>query len=176
MQGSSYRERADLDPMLTAEYITAVRDAYAGDASLHSPLLSPLFGDFEGTYSRFKTLGAKRYMVEEEDALTVGGKSYPVSLTVSGVNKKSAVPWLLETYGQDGIFEAFTNYLAIPPQATGKNIHTYIDYEQQGILTDYRGEECEFHELSGVHLEATGYSLSLSVMYLNFLMGIKFKD
>lgn len=132
--------------------------------------------DFEGVYSRFKTLGAKRYMVEEEDALTVGGKSYPVSLTVSGVNKKSAVPWLLETYGQDGIFEAFTNYLSIPPQATGKNIHTYIDYEQQGVLTDYLGEACEFHELSGVHLEATGYSLSLSVMYLNFLMGIKFKD
>lgn len=132
--------------------------------------------DFEGVYSRFKTLGAKRYMVEEEDALTVGGKSYPVSLTVSGVNKKSAVPWLLETYGQDGIFEAFTNYLAIPPQATGKNIHTYIDYEQQGVLTDYLGEACEFHELSGVHLEATGYSLSLSVMYLNFLMGIKFKE
>lgn len=132
--------------------------------------------DFEGVYSRFKTLGAKRYMVEEEDALTVGGKSYPVSMTVSGVNKKSAIPWLLETYGQDGIFEAFTNYLAIPPQATGKNIHTYIDYEQQGVLTDYTGEQGEFHELSGVHLEATGYSLSLSVMYLKFLMGIKFKD
>lgn len=132
--------------------------------------------DYEGTYSRFKTLGAKRYMVEEKDALFVDGKSYPVSLTVSGVNKKSAIPYLLEKYGQDGIFEAFTNYLAIPPQATGKNIHTYIDYEQQGTFEDYTGKQGTFHELTGVHLEATGYSLSLSVMYLNFLMGIKFKD
>lgn len=132
--------------------------------------------DYEGTYSRFKTLGAKRYMVEEEDALRVDGKSYPVSLTVSGVNKKSAIPYLLDRYGQGGIFEAFTNYLSIPPQATGKNIHAYIDYEQQGSFTDYTGEQGTFHELTGVHLEATGYSLSLSVMYLNFLMGIKFKE
>lgn len=131
--------------------------------------------DFDGYYTRFKTLGAKRYMFEETDALTVGGNSYPVSLTVSGVNKKSAVPWLLSQYGSDGIFTAFTNYLSLPPQATGKNIHTYIDYEQCGVLTDYLGNRQEFKELSGVHLEPTGYSLSLSIMYLNFLMGIKFK-
>ena len=31
---------------------------------------------------------------------------------------------LLEKYGEDGIFDAFTNYLDIPPSATGKNIHT----------------------------------------------------
>lgn len=132
--------------------------------------------DYEGTYSRFKTLGAKRYMVEEKNALFVDGKSYPVSLTVSGVNKKSAIPYLLEKYGQDGIFDAFTNYLSIPSQATGKNIHTYIDYEQQGTFKDYTGKQGTFHEITGVHLESTGYSLSLSVMYLNFLMGIKFKD
>ena len=132
--------------------------------------------DYEGTYTRFKTLGAKRYMVEEEDALRTGGKSYPVSLTVSGVNKKTAIPYLLEKYGQEGIFEAFTNYLAIPPQATGKNIHTYIDYEQSGEFSDYTGETGGFSEMTGVHLEPTGYSLSLSVMYLNFLMGIRLKD
>ena len=115
-------------------------------------------------------------MVEEESALTVDGVYYNYSMTVSGVNKKSAIPYMIDKYGEDGIFDAFTNYLDIPPSATGKNIHTYIDYEQQGVLTDYRGEQGEFHELSGVHLEATGYSLSLSVMYLNFLMGIKFKE
>lgn len=132
--------------------------------------------DYEGTYTRFKTLGAKRYMVEEEGALSVGGKSYPVSLTVSGVNKKSAIPYLLDKYGREGIFDAFTNYLSIPPQATGKNIHTYIDYEQQGEFFDYTGQKGSFSELTGVHLEPTGYSLSLSVMYLNFLLGRKLKD
>ena len=132
--------------------------------------------DFDGHYKRFKTLGAKRYMVEEEDALRVGGKSYDFSLTVSGVNKKAAIPYLLEKYGKDGIFESFTNYLSLPPQATGKNIHTYIDYEITGKITDYMGNTAEYDELSGVHLEPTGYTLSLSVLYLNYLMGIKLKN
>lgn len=132
--------------------------------------------DYEGRYTRFKTLGAKRYMVEEKNALTVNGQSYDFSLTVSGVNKKSAIPYLLEEYGADGIFEAFTNYLDLPPTATGKNIHTYIDYEINGTMTDYNGVTARYNEKTGVHLEPTGYSLSLSVMYINYLRGIKFKD
>lgn len=132
--------------------------------------------DYEGRYKHFKTLGAKRYMVEETDALTVGGKSYDYSLTVSGVNKKNAIPFLLDKYGKNGIFAAFTNYLNIPETATGKNIHTYIDYEISGEITDYTGTVAHYDEKTGVHLEPTGYSLSLSVMYLNYLRGIKFKD
>lgn len=132
--------------------------------------------DYEGVYEQFKTLGAKRYMVKEENALKVDGKSYNFSLTVSGVNKKSAIPYLLEKYGENGIFDAFTNYLSIPAKATGKNIHTYIDYEIRGTLTDYLGNVCDYQEKSGVHLEPTGYSLSLSIIYLNYLLGIKLKD
>lgn len=132
--------------------------------------------DYEGRYSRFKTLGAKRYMVEEENALKANGKVYNHSLTVSGVNKKTAIPYLINTYGENGIFEAFTNYLDIPPEATGKNIHTYIDYKQEGTLTDYRGDTAQYNENTGVHLEPTGYSLSLSVLYLNYLRGIKLKE
>lgn len=129
--------------------------------------------DFEGTYKRFKTLGAKRYMVQIENALTVGGKSYDYSLTVSGVNKKIAIPYLLETYGENGIFDAFTNYLHLPPKATGKNISTYIDYETSGTITDYLGNECEFNAKSGLHLEPTDYHLNLSVLFLQYLANIK---
>lgn len=132
--------------------------------------------DYEGVYDKFKTLGAKRYMVARGDALTVGGRSYPVSLTVSGIDKGTAVPYLLGKYGEDGIFGAFTDYLCIPPEATGKNIHTYVDYRITGAVTDYKGETAPFDEYTGVHLEPTGYSLSLSVMYLNYLRGIKFED
>jgi len=122
--------------------------------------------DFEGVYSRFKTLGAKRYMTEKDGE---------ISLTVSGVNKKAAIPYLKNVYGDD-IFKAFSDYLQIPPQATGKNIHTYIDYEIEGNLTDYKGHTAHFDELSAVHLEETGYTMNLSVMYLDYLRGIKFKD
>ena len=46
--GRSYAERAGLDPMLTMDYIQAVRAAYARDHDLTDPDLSPLLGDFTG--------------------------------------------------------------------------------------------------------------------------------
>lgn len=46
--GKSYVEKADCDPILTMDYIHAVRGAYAPGRELKSPMLSPLFGDFRG--------------------------------------------------------------------------------------------------------------------------------
>ena len=45
--GKSYTERAAVDPTITLDYIKAVRSVYAGNEDLASPMLSPLFGDFE---------------------------------------------------------------------------------------------------------------------------------
>ena len=44
--GASYTERRAIDPMLTPEYIDAVRSAYAAGRDLSDPDLSPLLGDF----------------------------------------------------------------------------------------------------------------------------------
>lgn len=46
--GKSYKERVDIDPMITMNYIQAIRAVYAPGHTLESPLLSPLFGRFEG--------------------------------------------------------------------------------------------------------------------------------
>lgn len=46
--GPSYTQRAELDPMITVDYVRAVREVYAGGRDLSSPFLSPLFGDFSG--------------------------------------------------------------------------------------------------------------------------------
>ena len=119
--------------------------------------------DHDGTYEKFKTLGAKRYMVKDK-------KGY--SLTVSGVNKKIAIPYLYETYGEN-IMDEFKDGLIIPPAYTGKNIHTYIDEETDGIITDYYGKSIEYHEKSSIHLEESGYELSLSKEFIDYLMGIK---
>lgn len=43
--GKSYQEHRDDDPMLTMDYIQAVRGVYAPGQDLSSPKLSPLFGD-----------------------------------------------------------------------------------------------------------------------------------
>ena len=121
--------------------------------------------DYEGKYDLFKTLGAKRYMYVKDNKLSV---------TVSGINKKSAVPYLLEKYKKfDEIFKAFNDGLIIPKGATGKQLHTYIDYEIKGTLIDYQGNSSEYDELSSIHLEEAEYSLSISEDYKKLLFGIK---
>ena len=45
--GPSYAEHQEDDPMITLNYIRAVRSAYAPGQDLSSPLLSPLFGSFD---------------------------------------------------------------------------------------------------------------------------------
>lgn len=126
--------------------------------------------DYEGMYDRFKTLGAKRYLVERENALTVDGKSYKYSLTVSGVNKKCAIPYMV-SHGD--VFAQFEDGLIIPPQHCGKNLHTYIDNPTRGKVTDYLGNVSEYAELSSTHLSPTSYSLSLSKLYIDYILNIK---
>lgn len=117
--------------------------------------------DYEGTYSRFKTLGAKRYMTETD------GK---ISLTVAGLNKKITVPYLCDIY--DDPFIEFNDDMFIPADFTGKNTHTYLDTEQSGTVTDYTGKEATYHEMSSVHLEKAEYSMSLADEYIDYIISI----
>ena len=123
------------------------------------------YWDYETRYDKFITLGAKRYMVYNE-------KGY--SLTVSGVNKKYAIPYLYKKYG-DNIMKEFKDGLIIPPEYTGKNIHTYIDEETSGTITDYTGIESTYYEKSSIHLEESGYELSLSRDFIDYLLNIRLK-
>ena len=121
--------------------------------------------DFEGVYRKFKTLGAKRYMTEDSKGR--------ISMTVSGVNKNNAIPYLLEKYGIDGIFDNFNSELYIPADYTGKNTHTYIDDAMTGTVTDYNGNTENYEELSAVHLEKADYSISLALMFIDYLRGVR---
>lgn len=114
--------------------------------------------EYEGTYTRFKTLGAKRYMTE------IDGQ---ISITLSGVNKKKAVPWLLS---QDcDPFELFKEGLFFPEEATGKNTHTYIDSEQEGYIVDYNGLEGQYHEYNSVHLSGASYDMTFAREFKDYL-------
>lgn len=119
--------------------------------------------DFEDDIDKFKTLGAKRYMT------AINGK---LSITVSGVNKKFAVPWLVEKCGIDGAFEAFEEGLVIPEAVTGKLTHYYIDKAYEGQITDYLGQTINYSSPSGIYLEKASYSFDISIEYINFLKGI----
>lgn len=122
--------------------------------------------DFEGLYdlNGFKTLGCKRYMTLK------GGK---LSITVSGLNKKVAVPYMLQRYGTiEKCFEAFDDELTIPAGHTGKLTHTYIDEECSGEIIDYKGHLGRYHERSFIHLEDQEYNLGISQTFRDFITSL----
>ena len=123
--------------------------------------------DYEGTYDKFKTLGAKRYLVQ---------KGNDIEFTVAGVNKKAIKEYMLETYGLDGVFEAFTRSLDIPAGRTGKLTHTYIDREWQGEVVDYLGEKFPYFEKSSIHLEPAPFKISMLDAFWDYMCGIKQKE
>ena len=125
--------------------------------------------DFEGHYLHFKTLGAKRYLLEQED------KS--LKLVISGVNRKNALPYLKEKYeSNENIFKAFKDGLYFEKGTTGKQTHTYIDEEFNSSVIDYLGNKLNVFEKSAVHLEESDYELSLSIDYLKYLLGHTIKE
>lgn len=119
--------------------------------------------DYEGKYRRFKTLGAKRYMVQDAET----GK---VSLTVSGLNKKTAIPWMLVNF--EDPFEAFNENLYVPEGYAGKLIHTYSDEGFSEFLTDYQGNTQAVSEQSFVHLEEGSYTLNMAEAFKEYLMNM----
>ena len=118
--------------------------------------------DYEGTYKRFKTLGAKRYMVEDEKG---------VNITVAGLNKKVTVPYILSKANNP--FDFFTNDMEIPGEYTGKQTHTYLDQTMIGTVTDYRGVTSNYYELSGVHLCNGPYNMGLAQEFRDYILQIK---
>lgn len=136
--------------------------------------------DMEKGYKRFKTVGAKRYMYEYYDGT--------LNMTVSGLNKKYAIPYLLESNdnNHDLIFDKFGEGLFIPAtyiNKEGKEIHpsgkltlTYIEEELKGTLVDYLGNTGEYHELSSIHMEPQSYFMSLIADYIKFLKGVQYVE
>lgn len=126
--------------------------------------------DFDGRYKRFKTLGAKRYMCLDTDD--------NLSLTVSGVNKKIAIPYLLNKYKNniDDVFNAFNDMLIVPKGYSGKKTLTYIDDERVGVIKDYQGNYYNYKELSSIHMEDAEYSLNIACDYLDFILKLNKRE
>ena len=137
--------------------------------------------DFEGVYQSFKTLGAKRYMTLSQNN--------SISFTVSGINKKFGVPYLLDKTGtkytkdkygnciiegdERKAFDMFDIGLFVPVGYTGKNTHTYIDDYYKGYLTDYLGNTLEVEEFSSIHMQGASYEMSISSQFEEYLKGVK---
>lgn len=125
--------------------------------------------DFDGHYKLFKSLGAKRYLVLKDDN--------ELSLTVAGVNKKYAIPYLKEKYKTiEKIFENFNDNLIIPAGHNGKKVLTYIDDVQSGIIKDYQGNYYNYNELSSIYMSDTDYNLNIACFYMDFLLKLNKKN
>ena len=120
--------------------------------------------EFEGMYSMFKTLGAKRYLVREN------GHN---KLTVAGLSKKNGMDYIESQCGGDvdKVFNMFSDSLYIPADATGKMTHSYIDDEQELLIVDYDGVPARVISPSAIHLDKCDFTLSMSEKYNYFLKG-----
>lgn len=124
--------------------------------------------DFEGVYHRFKTLGAKRYMIEDENG---------ISFTISGLNKICGVPYLCDNWCYNlktrkenfNPFDLFNDGMYIPEDYTGKLTHTYIDIPYHMEVIDYLGNKDVVDELSYIHLSKTDFTLSMTREFLDYI-------
>ena len=117
--------------------------------------------ELDGKYKRFKTLGAKRYIYEDEE-----GK---INMVVAGLPKKSGKAYISKYKDP---FKIFTKDMNVPITESGKQTATYIDYETSGHIIDYLGNEGYYHEMSSINLDATSYNMSLAGDYVKYLMSI----
>lgn len=125
--------------------------------------------DFEGVYDSFKTLGAKRYVYSYTDK---DGKH--LKTTIAGLGKEDGAKYLLSISDNDPdkAVKNFRNNFTVPKGKTGKLTHTYIDDMKQAYITDFQGHTELVTALSSVHLEPTGFTLSMSQQFKDFLTSL----
>ena len=67
--GKSHEAKAHLDPVLNEEYIGRMVKAYAEGQDLRNPLISPLFGDFEGFPPTYIQVGENEILLSDSISL-----------------------------------------------------------------------------------------------------------
>ena len=111
--------------------------------------------DFEGTYSKFKTLGAKRYIYTSSD-----GK---VHSTVSGI-KKDALNEIAKKRGVD-VYEMFNSKgMILSKEEYSKLSALYVDLDEWYLVGNSPSGE-PFRVKSFCHLQESGYEMNLNKDY-----------
>ena len=129
--------------------------------------------EFDGHYSEFKTLGAKRYLVRySNDKRNPKEKQGKYEITVAGLDKEKAIIYMLDKY-KNNIFDYFNVDLTIPAEYSGRLTHSYIDKPRTGYVTDYNGVKCQYNELTGLHMENSAHSLSDASYFIKYLLAIE---
>ena len=67
--GKSHLTRAEVDPVLNEEYLKSMIENYASGLALDDPLISPLFGDFEGFPPTYIQVGDNEVLLADATML-----------------------------------------------------------------------------------------------------------
>ena len=126
--------------------------------------------EFDGYYKKFKTLGAKRYMVEYANDKRNKKNAGNIQITVAGLNKKLGSEYVNSF---EDPFSVFNDNMEVPASSSGRQTATYINEHVHGVVTDYLGVSAEYDELSLLHLKESEYTMSMTSDYIDYLMGIQ---
>lgn len=119
--------------------------------------------DFEEVYKRFKTLGAKRYIVEN--------KNNELEITIAGLPKDKGCDYLLKISDKNinKVFKNFANNMQVPKADSGKLTAYYDDEEKECIIKDFQGHYTKVKSRSSVHLSKASFEMSMSKKYIKLL-------
>ena len=139
------------------EKITPITKEYFLDLGTFDPIIKGAY------YTRFKTLGAKRYLKES--------KKKGLEQTIAGLPKGKLKEYCESfSWGADP-FGVFENDMQIP---NTKKAHCYNDEPHEMKITDYLGNTEIMKETSSCGLFEVDFSLSMSDSYMELIeMGIK---
>ena len=115
--------------------------------------------EYEGTYSRFKTLGSKKYFFEKSNGY--------MELTLAGVNKTKGTKFFKKRGGCDG----FNIGVIIPTTDSGRTIAYYNNEPIHKLKDRITGEE--FESASNIAIINTTYELGITDEYQELLKVIK---
>lgn len=117
---------------------------------------------------RFKTLGAKRYLIEYWDKKE---QKWQLKCTIAGVNKKKTSKWFMSDY--EHAFSKFEDFMEVPEDSSGRLIASYIDPEDmiECDVKDYNGQAYHVEPHTGIHMEKSAYNLTMTPIYLALLNG-----
>ncbi len=63
--GKSFQTKAEVDPVLNKEYMEKIIQAYVGQEDVTNPMISPLFGDFEGFPPTYIQVGENEILLSD---------------------------------------------------------------------------------------------------------------
>lgn len=115
--------------------------------------------ELDGKYSKFKSLGAKKYCYIKE------GKD-ELEITVAGLSKDKGAKYLNENGG----INSFRNGFCIPQGYSGRTTSKYNDDTEIYKLTI---NDCTFTTSSNVYIEETEYTFGQTEEYKDYIMEVK---